>query len=349
MKKAAIITIWDLENLGNRLQNYAVSKIVEKKGLIPKTIIIDEKKALTLKRRAKYLYWCFCFIITNGKKRIFEYRKQHFHDFTRKNIPSYVVHNQKELNEFDYVFIGSDQIWNSAFVEPSEYVYAQMVPPEKVICISPSFGVSSFDEEIEKKITPYLERLIHLNVREHSGAEIIKRLTGKDVPVFIDPTLMLTTEEWIQIEKKPRKIIKNKYILKYFLGKEPEESVKDTKKLADEYGYDVINVFDKNFPWQYATGPAEFLYLIHHAEMIFTDSFHSCVFSIQFKRPFWVYKRIGESMNSRMDTLFELLNMESRFVHDQNDPFRIDYSGVETALERERERVNSFLDNIISE
>lgn len=42
----------------------------------------------------------------------------------------------------------------------------------------------------------------YILVREDEGAEIIKDLTGRDTPVLIDPTLLLTKEKWLSISKK---------------------------------------------------------------------------------------------------------------------------------------------------
>jgi hypothetical protein len=292
--------------------------------------------------------WSTLFWVSGGKKRVPEYRSKKFNIFTLKNIPFQFLNSTDELNDFDYIFIGSDQIWNAEIVTPTEFEYGQMADSDRVICISPSFGVEGFSKEIEQKIAGYLQKLNHLNVREHSGANIIKRLTGKDVPVFIDPTLMLDASDWEKLEKKPKNLIgKKKYILKYFLGDETQESIDDTEMLARENDLEVIKFLDKSDLWAYVTGPAEFLYLIHNAEIVLTDSFHACVFSILFRRPFWAYSRTGEKMNSRLDTLFKILNLDNRFEHNKNKPFEIDYSRVDGALHDERAKVNSFLEEII--
>ena len=346
MKKVAIITIWDLINYGNRLQNYAVTVIAQKRGLDPETIIVDKSKALGKRTTVRDMSYFLKFLVSNGKKTRWGARCKFFDDFSVKNIPSREIDNIDDWNRYDYAFIGSDQIWNAEIIEPLPYVYGQMFTPEKVLCVSPSFGIDGFGSDIEEVISGYLNRLEHISVREHSGAEIVKRLTGKEVPVFIDPTLMLTSNEWKKVERKPLRMTKKKYILKYFLGKESESSICDTEQLVNEYGYEVIKLLEPNNPWMYVSGPAEFIYLIHHAEAILTDSFHACVFSILFKKPFWVYERTGERMNSRMTTLFSLLEIDNRFIHD-NNLFNVDYSKVDNCLENEKKKVNLFLDTIL--
>ncbi len=348
MKKVAIITIWDLWNYGNRLQNYAVSEIAKKKGLQPTTIIYKKKNTLDYKSRMMYLIWQVLFLISGGKKRVPEYRAGKFNKFTLDNIPFKKINNIRELENYDYLMIGSDQIWNANIVEPTEFEYGVGFDSNKVICMSPSFGVSGFDSNTESHISSLLSQMNNISVREHSGAEIVRRLTGKSAQVFIDPTLMLDAEEWEKLEKKPVRIANKKYILKYFLGKETQESIDDTARLNANNEYEVISFLNSKEIWSYVTGPAEFLYLIHNADIVLTDSFHACVFSILFRRPFWAYSRSGEKMNSRLETLFNLLELDNRFEHDKDNPFYIDFSKVDEALYKERVKVNKYIDKIIN-
>ena len=350
MKKVAIITIWDLWNLGNRLQNYAVTNIAKKKGLDPVTINTKPHKSNPVADNLKYWMYRVLYIFDGGKNwkiRVW-FRAKNFREFTEKYIPNTVYTTVEDLNAYDYLFIGSDQIWNAEIIEPDQLSFGQIKDTNKVVCVSPSFGVAGFENDVENKISGYLNNLKYVNVREHAGAEIVKRLTGKDVPVFIDPTLMLTADEWKTVEKKPHKIGRGKFILKYFLGEESEESLRETEELCNKYGYEVIKVLDKDNTWAFSIGPAEFLYLIHHAEIILTDSFHACVFSILYRKSFWVYSRVGERMNSRLDTLFNILKIDNRFEHDMSNPFNVDYSNVDGCLEMERQRFNDFIDAAIA-
>ena len=348
MKKIAIITIWDLGNYGNRLQNYAVTKLAEKLGYRPNTIVLDKKQNIGIVKITKYFIGHLIFLATKGKAKVESERIFRFFDFTLKRVPYRYLKNKHDLSDYDYVFIGSDQVWNPKYVEPNDYIYGKNVDSKKVVCIAPSFGVSYISEDVEKMIKPFLEHIELLNVRESDGAKIIKKITGRDVPVIVDPTLLLTSNEWKKVEKRPVYMPSQKYILKYFLGEESEKSKSDSIYISKKYGYEIIELLNKQNPLSYVAGPSEFIYLIHNAEMIITDSFHACVFSIIFKRPFWVYERNGEKMNSRLETLFSLLNIEDRFEHNMDYPFEIDYSNVDDALNNEREKVNNFLNKAIN-
>ena len=98
MKNVAIITIWDMLNYGNRLQNYAVTAICEKKGLNPKTIVTDKNKANTLTSQMKSIWWSALFLLSRGKRRSPEYRSRNFKKFTNKYIPYKNVQAEEEIN-----------------------------------------------------------------------------------------------------------------------------------------------------------------------------------------------------------------------------------------------------------
>lgn len=96
--------------------------------------------------------------------------------------------------------------------------------------------------------------------------------------------------------------------------------------------------------------PSEFLYLIYNAALIFTDSFHATVFSILMEKPFVVSAKnaTGMNMDSRIDTLLSMFNLENRKISKENNyeianPMEIEYPNVEEILDRERQRSKEFL------
>ena len=51
--------------------------------------------------------------------------------------------------------------------------------------------MSEVIDKYKKTIADGLKNMNFISVRENAGAKIIKDLTGKDVPVLIDPTLLI--------------------------------------------------------------------------------------------------------------------------------------------------------------
>ena len=94
------------------------------------------------------------------------------------------------------------------------------------------------------------------------------------------------------------------------------------------------------------------MYLIDNCELMCTDSFHGCVFSIILNTPFVVFERKskGKSMNSRIDTLLKLFSMQDRLANNitsNSKAFEMNFDNVESVLEKERKRAKEFLKNAI--
>lgn len=86
---------------------------------------------------------------------------------------------------------------------------------KKKITMAPSFGVTDFPAERKEEFATYLNSFSQLSIREKSGADIIRQLTGRDTQVVIDPTLMFKADEWEKIEECPSWLKNKKYLLTY--------------------------------------------------------------------------------------------------------------------------------------
>jgi len=187
-----------------------------------------------------------------------------------------------------------------------------------------------------------------LSVREEAGQKIIKDLLGIDVPVLVDPTLLLKKDEWLKIAKphdhKPNK----KYLLTYYLGEEKKNNSKFIKQYAKDNNLELVHLGDIKDKKRFTADPSEFLDYFNDASMIFTDSFHGSVFSIIFNKPFVVFKR--GNMNSRIDTLLSKFNLENRhwgYVKEHKNFNDIDYSHVDEIINEERKKSFDYLRNAL--
>lgn len=318
MKKVGIITIYDEDNYGNRLQNYAVQEVIKSLGFDVETIKntnlingenwLDNVLKVDPKRREKFL----------------KFNEENMH-----NTEEVIFHSEipEDLHErYDYFVIGSDQIWNHNFQDRfSDMVFASFAPYEKRISFSASFGISDVDKDYHSHYKE-LKNMKAISVREEAGAEIVKNITGReDAVVLLDPTMMLEKEKWEKIMKKPEQLNSKKYVLEYFLGNVSEQRRKVIEKFAKENDCDIIDILDRDS--FYATGPSEFLYLIKNSFMVLTDSFHSCVFSILFGKPFLIFDRDEEgmrNMNSRIETLLKKFDLGHRKFNRRD--FRLTYT-----------------------
>lgn len=262
-RKLAILTINDDCNLGNRLQNYATQETLEKHNIKVETIsnqngIVGKgyiKKKV--KDRIKRIL-----IIKPKYKRYNNFMKFNKNiKYSKYHIDMNYISNKLSTG-YDYYITGSDQVWNPNFNRMSDIDFLKFAPKEKRSSFSASFGISEIPEELKEYYKSNLLEMQNLSVREERGKEIIQELTGRtDIEVLIDPTMMLTAEEWDRVDKKPRKSKTNKYILKYFLSDLSEKRRKEIERVATKNCCSIINLMDKNEEL-YTSGPCEFLYLV---------------------------------------------------------------------------------------
>lgn len=350
MKKIGILTIYDNTNCGNRLQNYALQEILKKLNFDVYTL----KNNKLLNDYENY----FINLLKFCKRSIVEYikrnRLQHnaYKKFNKniKFYKKYVTCKTKNLNKkFDYFIVGSDQVWKPTRMRMSYMDLLGFAKPEQKIAYASSFGIEKIEEMYFDKLRKGLENFKHVSVREDAGARIIKEVTGRtDAHVVLDPTMLIDRKDWEILEERPNNIENKKIILTYFLGDNIYEEELKRKYKEDEY--QIIHFLNSKNSF----GPQQFLYLINHAELVLTDSFHACVFSILFNTSFYVFNRqqkaTNNNMNSRLDTLLSTFEINDRKIDDIKDIgiTSINYKKVEKILKEKRKLSLNFLKNALN-
>ena len=342
-KSCGIISIYGLNNYGNRLQNYALIHTLQDMGCRCKNFL-DLKKTW-------YIKYCAARILKNQLcmfRRTLLFRK-----IDKKLVKNVYAKKRKikRQEHFDYLICGSDQIWTLNLA--SSYYFAEFAPKEKRIAYAASFGVSSIPDFQKERYRKWLNGFKSISVRESSGAEIINNLIGIDVEVLIDPTMLLSRQEWRELSEKPRFNTDKKYILTYFLGNVDAERSRYINNICKICGLELIDLNAKQpSKFYYKTGPAEFLWLVEHSAVVFTDSFHGSVFSILFEVPFLVFNRDEQisEMSSRIDTLLHTMKLEDRRFNNQTvqDVFKKEYAHVGAILKNEKKRSIAFLEKALN-
>lgn len=345
MRRVGIITINDNNNYGNRLQNYAVQEVLKNLEVVPITI----KNEPATNTKDKYLLRKLKSFLNKGTYSKIVDRRNYFEDFNRnitfsiKKITPY-----SKLKDYDYFITGSDQVWNPNFGRLRDVDLLEFAEPYKRISFSASFGISNLPKQYNEKLKNALKNYKAISVREDAGKKIIEDVVGrKDVEVLVDPTMLLTADEWDKVSKKPEQLKTDRYILNYFLGELSEKRKKEIDKIAKENNCEVINILDVNSPF-YKTGPSEFLYLEKNAFLVCTDSFHSCVFATLFNKPFIIFNREDShvSMNSRIETLIKKLQLKNREYNGKEitrENLNHDYTEAYRILDEERKKTIKFL------
>nr|WP_288673767.1 polysaccharide pyruvyl transferase family protein [uncultured Blautia sp.] len=268
--------------------------------------------------------------------------------------------------KYSAVITGSDQLWSPAGL-PTNYYNLMFVPDDTLkISIASSFGVKEIPWYQKKRTIQYLNRIEYISMRENRGSEIVKELTGRDVPTILDPVFFLSKKEWLERIPNKREI-NEPYIFAYFLGT-TQEYRNAVKKLAHDKGMKVVALRhmdqyveeDENFGdfAPYDVSPERFLNLLRNAEYVCTDSFHGTAFSILNEKQFVVFNRYAEnssfSKNSRIDTLCVNFGLESRRYKngmDLSDVVKddIDYKAVGEKYKNLKLATNQYLNIILKE
>lgn len=358
-KKVGIVTLHGYFNYGNKLQNYALKYILEKMGNSVTTTVVENKNVPTSAKT----------IIKNIVKKIInnkivrdiikdsnnDKRTNIFKEFSRKylNEEFYEVENKndlKELNKFDYFITGSDQVWNPRYYSKLPIYFLTFVSPKKRLSYAPSISVNELPEVYIEDYKNWLMNMSAISVREKAGARIIKKITGIEAPVLVDPTMLLNRDEWLEIARPAINRPTTEYILTYFLGGPTGETKEKIEKLAKQKNMKIINLGLKHEKETYETGPAEFLDYINNANAFFTDSFHGVVFSIIMQTPFLVYERVSAeaSMYSRIETILESFGLSEREAKNfEGNYFTTNFSKSDSVLKKEREKALKYLTSIL--
>ena len=310
----ALITLSLLNNYGGAIQNFAMQQVLNKMQVKSKTI--DYLKIPRPSFFKHVLGWIKTFIL------LFAFRRRKFTKYTHKGtrkeifqkfIDKYISTTKKcyryeikMLDGCDAVIVGSDQVWRPLYnyrVEDRFLKFAEDLPIKR-IAYAASFGVDNW--EYTPKQTRECSRLAKkfdaISVREESGVKLCKEHLGVDATWVLDPTLLLTKEDYLPIcEDIP--VCNEKYIAVYVLD-ENEETTATYEKEAAARG---LNIKKFHADSKSTLTVPEWIAMFRDASYVVTDSFHGTVFSIIFGKEFkCVYNK--DRGAARFESLLKLYN-----------------------------------------
>ena len=283
--------------------------------------------------------------------------------FKNKLSPLYKNYNdlkQKCGKVYSQVITCSDQLWSPSALA-SNFYNLNFAPNEvEKISWSSSFGVSKIPWYQVGRTKKYLNPIEKIIMRENHGAEIVKQLTGRNVPVLMDPVFAFDKKEWeALVPCEPPEW--EDYIFCYFLGSNPKHR-EAAKELAEKTGLKIVTLrhldcftkTDENFGdyAPYDVTAQRFLNILRNAKFVLTDSFHGMAFSVICEKQFLVFDRYNKnsknSKNSRIESVCENLNLQERhydFSGDITEIIRkpIDYTAVLKRVEEYRQKTKDYL------
>lgn len=362
MLKLGIVTMNEYYNYGNKLQAYALQRFLKKVfpdsdvkfvSFLKDNFILNDR-FFSLKFLRRWLFNRHNYRELVNTNQIFadvlkEYNSKKFtYRYMQKNFDYFI--NERLNDVFDYFVIGSDQIWNPSYGKFSELEAGLKLNKKKRISYAASIGLNELTAKQSDVLKKALDNTEHVSVQENKGADIVEQITGIRPMVHVDPTMLLTKEEWLEVAEKPYWFDDdNKYIFVYCLDGIPEKAREKMSYFSEKYNLRIIDIMDKSNLDVYASSPAEFVWLIDNATLVITNSFHGSVFSILMETPFLSFNRSDSAvnMNSRIETLANTFSLQNRFNNDDlsdekvlTSPGRLDVNNI---LQIEKARSISYL------
>lgn len=373
MKKLGIITFHRAHNCGSIMESFAMQKITEKLGYDSELINFSSPGQ-------RDMYYVF-----SKKKKFKKYVKnmlvspfykiliRHYNDyklFVKNNLKvsegDYISEDDLKTieNKYDIFLAGSDQIWNITIPDYDISYFLSFVNSKKKIAYAPSFGsknIMKYAEDPSKYIELF-KKFDYLSIRENNGKKWLEEMTGREIPVVLDPTLLVDKEEYYKLEGESG--IKGDYIF-YYSPQYKEGINKFVKKLSKKYKLPVIvwnskefalkHLYRFGFKMAYHQDPGIYLDLIKNAKMVITTSFHGTIFSTIYRKKFWVMKNgdmYGE--DDRVITLLNQLKMldrliEPNFNNDEDYEKDVNYADYDKNLPELREKSLEYLKKALDE
>lgn len=359
MKRIGIITCCKEPNYGACLQAHATQSIITEMGYEAEIIdysFLEEKSYLPYKQKS-FSSACACILFFHLRKSLYKAFKS-FHSIMKFSPKAFhgIEDFVNAINEYDVFLVGSDQVWNPFLgIDTNVTLLNFYDKGPKRISYASSFGVSFLPESEEDKYAKALGKFNSLSVREISGQKIVSKLLKKEVPVVLDPTLLLDRFQWKKYEGDY--VPNDPYLLIYDM-QHTKELINFAVKMAKKRGWKVYalsRVILKNRHVKVLSGisPADFLSLINHAQFIITDSFHGTIFSINYHKEFFVYCGSGgKKLSSRITNILCILNLNNRLLKTfvQNDTLTpIDYKSIDQKLNQLKYDSLQYLSNSLKE
>ena len=372
--KASVITLHTVDNYGSVMQTYATQQILQKWGCDVEFVDYWRKDNLPRERAEQLLHksstmqklkpiWNVNGITCEAAVAVLEKavvgRKSPMWKFLEKYVTltpkrySSLEELQKDPPRADVYITGSDQVWNSIWNQGIDRAYFLEYAPEGKprIAFSASIGRETLDEEEIPETRELLEKYSAISVREESAVRLLASL-GIQSTWILDPTLMLSGDEWRKIAAKVSR--RQPYLLLYQLNPNPEMDAYAVQ-LAQKQGWELVRIgFGRSDSKKLGTcimlpSVEEFLGLFDQAACVLTDSFHATAFSLNLDKEF--ISVLPNRFGTRIESIAKLTKTEQRILRNFQKydivNSEINHQRVQDILHKERTSGLKWLENQI--
>ena len=362
-----IITLSASDNCGSLLQSYALKKTLECYGNTEIINFQSEKshiyydlfpRELSIWKKIQKLRYIN--ILIPEKLGYRRFRERILKIYGKK----YFLPDLFEIaDKYDVVVTGSDQVWNVLMGDFDDAFFLGWSNAKK-IAYAPSLGGKNLKLSNHfQQIKEWLEQIDFISVRERAGKECLEEVTGKNIEMVLDPTLLIDEKDWKSLIKEP--IVDGEYIFYYswaYVDEETSKIVSDESRksglpvyVIDARKWQNKNLIKRGFTLCNECGPEAFLNLMFYAKKTYVESYHGMIFAYLFRKNFWLLDTHEnfEELDTRLKELVELFGISNRVltkynVDSVNQNELIDYSD-NIALRELRQKSFNFLNRALGE
>ena len=275
-----------------------------------------------------------------------------YHERFNRTNGSYTSANFESVtDEVDRFVCGSDTIFcPDEFGFDDGYFANYPCMRGNSIAYAPSFGDPHFKDGDYERLNNLLQNFRAIGLRENLMLPYVKEHTSIPVQKVVDPTLLLTQEDYDTIATE--RFVDEPYLLLYARRYNPKMEAY-AEKMAAEKGWKIVDISlratnaEKGHMMFYEAGVEEFLSLVKHAEYIVTNSFHGMIMSVQYRRPFVIFSR--EQCDTKITELLELFGLADRMLISGDELFEeINYNSVHSNIGKARVDAINFLQDEIN-
>lgn len=360
--KVGILTLPLHTNYGGILQAYALQTVLKRMG--HEAIVLDQgwKEQTVLRLLIGSFKW-FVKSLLSGE-RLYPPAKvqaivgRNIKPFILKHIqPRYVIDNVLNIKKLylDAIVVGSDQVWRKYYTSHISYYYLDFARNWNIkrVVYGASFGIDQWD--YTPKETEECKRLLSLfsgiSVREESAKQLCSQYLCQYAEVVLDPTMLLEQTDYRSLIPDNMTDIPGE-LLCYVLDENVEiERIISVISKKLHYNPYHINIEQQKGLKLSELSPKQsvesWLQGFIQAKFVVTDSFHGCVFSILFNKPFLVLGNRDRGM-ARFTSLLSLFDLSDRLISsleevEEKIEIVIDWNSINERLKSLREKSLSYL------
>ena len=360
--KIGLITMHKVLNYGSALQAFALQHSIRMLGAESEIIDYIYPKEPNYSIYTRFKFWLIDFL--KGFPRKTKNRK--FKSFYSNK---FVLTNKQYLTPeslylanfcYDKYLTGSDQVWNPIHIKDDLSYFFPFVNKSPKYSYASSISSGVLSEEFIHRITPLLKSYNAISVRETTSQILIESILGFKPKTVCDPTLLLSSHDWLKIAGELKYKLPDQYILVYILtyAYNPYPEILNLlREIKERLNLPIIVLDSKKRIFKNIdvtiindAGPCDFINLVANASFVVTTSFHGTAFSLKFNKPFVSVVRDCSNFDTRMVDLLNKVNAGSR-IQVYNRPLDvdldIDYTDINRCLDSFINDSSEFLSSVV--